>query len=55
MISCSTYMTIVIYIYIIIRSVLRIFSEFGGGPAILVYGLLASSLMAFYILMFIHI
>ena len=59
MISCSTYVTIVIYLYIymlyIIRSVLRIFSEIGGGPAILVYGSLASSLMAFYILMFIHI
>ena len=35
MISCSTYMTIVIYLYIyilyIMRSVLRIFSEIGGG------------------------
>ena len=35
MISCSTYMTIVIYLYIyilyIIRSVLRIFSEIGGA------------------------
>ena len=59
MISCSTYMTIVIcfYIYIlyIIRSVLRIFSEIGGGSAILVYGSLVSSLMAFYILKFIQI
>ena len=54
MISCSTYMTIVIYFYIyilyIIRSVLRIFSEFGGRGAILSYGSLVSSFMAFYIL-----
>ena len=53
MLSCYISMTIVIYIffiYIYYNSYvvfLRIFSEIGGGPAILVYGSLVFSFMAF--------